>query len=234
MSSGVEIAVDFLRLEELHRRTRAVCEKMLFMPVIKCLMRTFARDPSALQTWPPRSSCMAGPECALRRRNRLPAADYEDEARRKEKVVEYRLTMALQDMVDVQDVMINDALDEIEKAPAEEISPDEDFAAPGDIATCASTPQQCKTRQDHDEAKRVEQPIPVHVNLHVRDAGLGKLGREHVVYLKQLMEQDAVEKASETDAEEDACGDERFMLQLGVHGAVGLLGGEAGVGWVSE
>lgn len=120
--------------------------------------------------------------------------------------------MALDDMMNVKEVMIDDAFHKIEEAPAEEAGAEESFARPRHVSTGSAFPKKAQPDECHGIGERMKQPVPEHVDLHVGNAGLGILRRQHVVCLEQLMEQDAIEESSEADAHKSSSNNKRLLV----------------------
>jgi hypothetical protein len=108
-------------------------------------------------------------------------------------------------VVDAEQVVVDDALDQVEPAPPGEEEPAE-ATPPADPSGAGQEPDPEDDEQPGDD---VEQPVPERVLLERPDRGVGErgvavLGGEQVVPLQDLVQDDAVEEAAETDAEGEA------------------------------
>ena len=101
-------------------------------------------------------------------------------------------------VMDAEQLVIDDAFEDVERAPADENEPVKH--APRRHAVT----DQRETREDHDQHRGVEEAVRERVHL---EAVLGRdrptLGaREHVVPLENLMEEDPIDEPAEANAEQ--------------------------------
>ena len=155
-----------------------------------------------------RRGLRASGEIALVRTRQEPPPDDEQCPKRKEPEVPRRLVDpgTLADVVQAQEVVIDDPLDDVEKAPPNEHPADEGLSAERPAPVLGSSPENPDTRQYSDPRRGVKQPVRKRVGLQARNRGLGVAAftREQVVPLEDLMQQDPVYEPSEADAEQDA------------------------------
>jgi len=127
------------------------------------------------------------------------------------------------DVVNAKQLMVHDALSKIENAEAHQQRPGEQPAGPPHVSPMCGPPQQGKSGNDKNVSAGVEDTVEKRVQLKVIDAVGGIPGAcDHVVPLKQLMEDDPVKETSQPPAEKDACRSRKppvltFILSHSVH-----------------
>jgi hypothetical protein len=107
-------------------------------------------------------------------------------------------------VVETQHLVIHQTLDQVEEAPAQQHLSGERPGGTGQGAREAGTPELDDAGQRDRPGQGVEETVPAHVELHRGERGRRAHGREHVVPLKDLVEDDAVGKPAQTNAEEQA------------------------------
>ena len=106
------------------------------------------------------------------------------------------------DVVNAKQLMVHDALSKIENAEAHQQRPGEQLAGPPHVSPMCGSPQQGKSGNDKNVSAGVEDTVEKRVQLKVIDAVGGIPGAcDHVVPLKQLMEDDPVKETSQPQAE---------------------------------
>ena len=121
----------------------------------------------------------------------------------------------------MQDVMVRDALNQVEKSPAEKHRPDKQVPRPKDIAHEGRAEQQKHTDGRHHPSEGMKNPVPKHIDLHVAAGVFRQTRRQHGVNLKNLVEKDAVQKSTQAHTETDAGSGEGFGHDSGFHNSVG-------------
>ena len=165
-------------------------------------------------------SCVPGGPTRV---NERPTDQDQHHARGQKQHVPQQMPIRFRDVVDVQDVMVDDAFDQIEQAPAQCQGTDEGFGGEWHIPTPHRLPQQRQAEGRHDPGEGVEQAIPEHVDLGVCqgrlgiDADLGIAGGQHVVDLEHLVKNDAVHEATHADAQERPGGDQGSAVRSACH-----------------
>ena len=134
-----------------------------------------------------------------------PAADDQRDAGYEEREVPSKLATAFVDVVKAEEVMVNDAFDEVEDAPARE-HPAEERASRVDGPVSQRVPEHPQADDGEKPGGGVEEAVRAHVGFHAFQSGCGPAVRagEHVVPLNDLVENDAVHESSEADSEQDA------------------------------
>lgn len=136
-----------------------------------------------------------------------PAADEEQRPGRKEaKVVRGLMARAFADVVDREQMMVNDALNYVEQAPADQQPAREGASANRPSPFCCPSPEDVEARRDRDPCSGVKKAVPKRVPFQSghRGSWVAALTCEHVMPLEDLVEHDPVYKAAEADAEQDA------------------------------
>src|SRR3954467_11770329 len=102
-------------------------------------------------------------------------------------------------------LMVDGALTHIEQTEAYQESAEEQLARPAEMGAPCGPPEKSQPNGDEHVGERLKEPVPERVDLQVLEA-VGRIAgsRDHMVPLQQLMQDDPVEKAAETEAEEDA------------------------------
>jgi hypothetical protein len=108
-------------------------------------------------------------------------------------------------VVQAEQVVVDDALDEVEEAEAHQHRARQQLPRPAHMGAVRPSPQHDQAEQDEDVGSGMKEPVPERVDLQVRHA-VGRITRagEHVVPLEHLMQHDAVEEAAEAKAEQDS------------------------------
>src|SRR5688572_16641110 len=103
--------------------------------------------------------------------------------------------------------MIDEALNQIEDTEPHQNAGGEKLSRPADVVPPRVAPKNIEASGGEQIRAHVEDAVPEHVDLQIADAVGGiTRARQHVVPLEHLMEQDAVEEASEPQSEQDTCG----------------------------
>jgi len=115
-------------------------------------------------------------------------------------------------VVDREDVVVDDALDEVEQAPAHQHPSPQRARCPHPAARARDPGVEHAEAREHREPRDgVEQAVPQRVHLQAVDGGRRELpdrdvggggAREHVVPLEDLVQQDAVDEAAHADAQQ--------------------------------
>jgi hypothetical protein len=66
-------------------------------------------------------------------------------------------------------------------------------------------PEQKDSHKRHEPDRRMKQPIPDHIHMHSFEGRRGYPIGEHVVPLHDLVQDNAIDKASQADAEQNRC-----------------------------
>jgi dipeptidyl aminopeptidase/acylaminoacyl peptidase len=120
------------------------------------------------------------------------------------------------DVMKVQDLMVDQALDGVEETPADEHAADERRGP------ALLVPRPVRRHQDEhagdrdDPRRRVEDAVAQCVQLQVLQRVRWRRSADHVVPLEDLMEDDAVEESTQSDSEEDGGDDEPRPAWLAV------------------
>ena len=101
------------------------------------------------------------------------------------------------DVVNVQQVMIDHALNEVEEAPAQDHLSDENRQAPRAQPSHPIGPQHQHAHERQDECGRMKHPVPHHVLSHRVHRRRRQHRRAHVVPLHDLMQGDTVHESTE-------------------------------------
>ena len=135
-----------------------------------------------------------------------------------------QVVAVLIDVMDLQDLVVDGAFDQIEEAPAEE---DGAEAAPCPRATRRAldrAPQQNDADGHRGPGEGVEEAVPDHVDLLVDERVAEHAVGEHVVQLQDLVKQDAVDEAAHADADDRAGATARGrVVCFGDHAAASQL-----------
>jgi hypothetical protein len=118
-----------------------------------------------------------------------------------------RIRDVIANVVHRQDVVVDDAFDQVEDAPADEHQSDVREPRRREIATLPGAHGQGDTDERHDPRREVEHAVRQRVVLEAGDAGGWMITgrREHVMPLEDLVEQDPVDESSQPDTEQH-CG----------------------------
>jgi hypothetical protein len=118
--------------------------------------------------------------------------------------VKQELVWAWSDVVDPQDVVVDDALDEVENPPTGEDPSQQVLAARAEHVGTA--PPERHEPDDQEPIRHgVEQAISERVHLKAADISRGEIPRtgQHVMPLQDLVQQDAIEESAETQSQQD-------------------------------
>jgi hypothetical protein len=109
------------------------------------------------------------------------------------------------DVVDTQDLVIDDPFSEIEGAPADQEAAEVSAPRRREFTPLPRPGSRNRARQDRDPGPDVEEAVCKCVVLQPDDGArwVAALVREHVVPLKNLMEQDAIHEATDTNAHQE-------------------------------
>lgn len=136
-----------------------------------------------------------------------PAEGEKEEAGGEEGVIEDGDAEVFDDVMEMKDVVVDGAFDEVEKPPPQEHRTDEALGGEDGAIVGDCSPEEDQADEGGGPGECVKHAIPKHVDLQVLDAGFGKFCGEHGVNLEKLVEENAVEKPAEADAKEDAGAD---------------------------
>ena len=102
--------------------------------------------------------------------------------------------------------MIDDAFDEVERAPTGEKEPDVRPPWWGKFSPLPRPDRENRTDEDDDPRRDVEETVGEHVVFQPTDGGGGVLsgGGEHVVPLENLVEHDSIQEPAEPNTEKEA------------------------------
>src|SRR5688572_4672450 len=89
-----------------------------------------------------------------------------DKARGNKAQVPGELALAGMNMVNAQYLMIDDAFDRVEEAPAQEKRADEGARRPRDVRALPGAPEPSEAGGRHDPGEGVEQAVPDHIVFH--------------------------------------------------------------------
>lgn len=108
-------------------------------------------------------------------------------------------------MVKTQNVVIDDAFDEIEGAPADQETAEVSAPGRGEFTPLPGSRGSDRTRQDCDPSGHVKEPVREGVVLQTTDGAsrTTPFVREQVVPLEDLVKEDAVDESAEADAHEE-------------------------------
>jgi hypothetical protein len=137
-------------------------------------------------------------------RRQCPAADRQQRAEDQEHHIPNRHVLVV-DVMDGENLMVDQTFDEVEQAPSEEHRSDQGSAR-DDRPPPGRRPEHEQPRQRTDEGQRVKETVGERVGLKP-DHGARRVitrARQQVVPLQDLVEQDPVKKAAESDPEQDA------------------------------
>src|SRR4051812_17285925 len=147
-----------------------------------------------------------------------PDADHQhDDAPEEEAEVVEQLIGTRSNVMQVQELMVDQAFDGVEEAPADEHAADERGRAAFLVPRPVRRHQNEHADDRDDPGGRMEDAVTERVQLQVLD-GIGRhRSADHVVPLEDLMQDDAVEESTEPDAQEDGGDDEPRAAWLAVH-----------------
>jgi hypothetical protein len=121
-------------------------------------------------------------------------------------------------VVDAEQLMVDDPLDRVEEAEADEEGAGQHPVRPGEVLPVRGAPEDEEPGDDEEVGRRVEEAVPEGVELEALEVGDRVPAAQHVVPLQHLVQHDAVEEAAEAEAEEDACRDrEAAPRGIGFH-----------------
>src|SRR5690606_35096830 len=107
----------------------------------------------------------------------------------------------LDNVVNTEQVVIDDSLDDVEDSPAENQRAEQHPARPGTTPFGSRPEQQDHAGDCEPEAYRMEESVPEHVDLRIHERVFRADSRQHVVNLKKLMQEDAVDESAQPDTE---------------------------------
>jgi hypothetical protein len=136
-----------------------------------------------------------------------PAEGEEEETGGEEGVIENGDAEVFDDVMKMKQVVVDGAFNEIEQSPTEEHRAYEAFGGEDHAMFGDCSPEKDHADECSGPGEGVEHAVPKHIHLEILDAGFGQPGGEHGVKLENLVEENAVEKTTEADAEEDARAD---------------------------
>lgn len=125
--------------------------------------------------------------------------------------------------MDLEEVMVHHPLHQVEDAPPGQHPAHQMTPGPGPSGA-DRRPQGCQPRYHQEPGGRMKETVGGYVRLQVSEVGGGRLLADQVVPLQDLMEDDPVDEASESQTQEEArepqrCGPTRD-LWLGAGGGV--------------
>src|SRR5829696_2184743 len=134
-----------------------------------------------------------------------PAARCKQRADDEERDVPGRLVAARANVVDPEDMMVDDAFDEVEHAPADEHPAEERAPVDGPPPLAGAVPEDVETRRHRHPRRGVEEAVRERVRLEAGDGrrGILALAREHVMPLEDLVENDPVNEPAKPDSEQN-------------------------------
>ena len=100
-------------------------------------------------------------------------------------------------VVQVEQVMVDEPLDEIERPPSEQHLRGQRAGSGQRVAAPGVAQQHEHAGERHGPHGGVEDAVPAHVQLHGRQRDRRDLRREHVVPVDDLMQEDAVDEGPE-------------------------------------
>lgn len=115
-------------------------------------------------------------------------------------------------MVDGQDLVIDDAFNEVEAASAHQEQANEEPSRPRGMRLACSTPEQEKPRDGCHVRKGMEDAIPERIHLQARDR-IGRvipLAGQHVMPLQDLVQDNAIKEPAKPDTQEQTRPDDMF------------------------
>ncbi len=137
--------------------------------------------------------------------------DERDAKSQKREIPAQRCTDVIADVVQPENVMVDDAFDHVEHPPACREQTGE-HPAPARAVNRHAIPEERQSGDRRNPGERMEHPVREGVVLQPCDRRHREtaLGGEHVVPLQDLVEDDAVDKSSKANPQENASGDELF------------------------
>jgi hypothetical protein len=111
---------------------------------------------------------------------------------------------ACPDVMKSKDVVIDHAFDDVEEAPTFERESEELPPGPGEVVVAGSAPQEDGRGNEGEDRGQVEQSVGKRVEFEAANGRHWTAGfaRQHVVPLKDLVENHAIEQSSEANPEE--------------------------------
>ena len=108
-------------------------------------------------------------------------------------------------VVDTEQLVVDQAFDDVEDSPAGEHHPDVGAPWWRQLSPLPRSNGQTQRRHDDDPGRKVKEPVRQGVRLESlhRIAGVGIGAGEYVVPLKDLVEDDPIDKASETETHQE-------------------------------
>jgi len=113
------------------------------------------------------------------------------------------LRHGLVDVVELKELMIDDALDHIERSETHQDRSGQQFTRPPQMRPVRRPPQQQKARDDENIGAGVKNAVPQRVELQRREIHGRVEMAHHVMPLQDLVKHDPVEKAAQSKAEQD-------------------------------
>src|SRR5215207_5992827 len=182
----------------------------MWRPTGICLCIAVASSESSGRSWSRRSGHGRAhrPLSGLVAADKRPSGDREQRAEREEGEIPCCLVPGLANVVNPEDVMVDQTLNEVEEAPADEQPTHECTTTDRPAPIGCASPEDPEADQHCAPCRGVEQPIPKHVVFQARDSRfrVAAFAAEQVVPLEDLVEDDPVYEAAEADAEQDSGG----------------------------
>jgi len=112
-------------------------------------------------------------------------------------------------IMQLQDMVINDAFHQVENAPAQQYTSPEQALRAVDVLTLKHFPEQPDADGRREEGEQMKNAIPKHIHT-FGQYGIGRYPvGEHLVPLEDLVQHDTIRKAAKPHAEHDGCRGER-------------------------
>src|SRR5215207_11662967 len=181
----------------------------MWRPTGICLCIAVASSESAGRSWSRRSGHgRAHRPLPGLGADKRPSGDREQRAEREEGEIPCCLVPGLANVVNPKDVMVDQTLNEVEEAPADEQPTHECTTTDRPAPIGCASPEDPEADQHCAPCRGVEQAIPKHVGLQAGDSRfrVAAFAAEHVVPLEDLVEDDPVYEAAEADADQDSGG----------------------------
>ena len=97
------------------------------------------------------------------------------------------------------------AFNEVEPAPPAHEASDKLAQRGNSLSLIGCTPEEQDSHERPEPDHRMEEAIPDHIHVHGCEGRRGQPVGEHLVPLQDLMQDNAIDKASQADAEDNPC-----------------------------
>jgi hypothetical protein len=104
-----------------------------------------------------------------------------------------------------EQLMVNEPFHEVEPAPPAEQASDKLAHKGNPLPMIRRTPEEQDPHERYQPHDRMKQPIPHHVDMHSFEGGWGHPVGNHVVPLHDLVQDNAINKASQANAKYNSC-----------------------------